>query len=370
MAKQKIDTQNDFSLECTADLTAAQVSEWNAFLLAADHQHPRQSPLFASSEKALGRKVVYVSSRVGGKLTAVALISLDPHPYLSGAWAKGYCLSGPVCDNDVEMAEFLKAIAAHQEFAKVGSLNVTPFWTGDDAERLDRVLDQYGWRIEEEEKFRLTGWVDISGTPDVILQNFSKSARREVRRAERQGVEFYTAEQPRQFRVFLESMNRLRATRGLPPLNIPAYEAMFEDVLRHNEFGTVILVRQDANFLAGLLVYRSRDIVHGRHFTTEPDQLRAAGNLRIAPALWLEAMCWAKEKGCCYLDVEGYREPVSGDKKYNIHKYKSEFNPSVLRRLSERSMILNRSVYLTGNARSLLKGKLKKVKRAITSKTP
>lgn len=368
MAEQEIDTQDGLSLDCVENLAAAQISEWNAFLDVASHQHPRQSPLFAGSERALGRKVVHVAARAGGKLVAVALISLEPHPFLSGSWAKGYCLSGPVCDDEVEMATFLKALSGHPAFAGVGSLHITPFWTEDDAERLDRVLDQHGWRIAEEEQFRLTGWVDISGSQDDILGNFSKSARREVRRAERQGIEFYTAENPGQFSVFLESMNRLRAVRGLWPLDVPAFEVMFEDVLRHNDLGTVIMARQKENFLAGLLVYRSKDVVHGRHFTTEPDQLRAAGNLRIAPALWLEAMCWAKEKGCRYLDVEGYREPVPGDSKYNIHKYKSEFNPKVVRRISERSLVMNRRIYLSGNARSLLKGKLKQIKRAVMGK--
>ncbi len=350
-------------IECLDALTEPQKAEWVAFLNGAKHQHPRQSPLFARSEQALGHRVVYVSARTQGKVTGVALVSLKPHPFLPKAWSTGYCLSGPVCDDKIEMAGFLRAIAGHPDFANVGCLNVTPFWTGDDAEQLDRVLDHHGWRVAEDEQFRLTGWVDVSGPPEEILGNFSKSARREVRRAERQGVRFSAAENIDQFRIFLKSMNRLRITRGLQPLNIPSYEAIFEDVLQQDELGTVILAWQKETFLGGLLVYRSRDVVHGRHFTTEPDNLRAAGNLRIAPALWLEAMSWAKGRGCRILDVEGYRKPMRGDSKYNIHKYKSEFNPSVVRRISERSMIMNWPMYLTGNARSLLKAMLKTLKR-------
>ncbi|WP_298854417.1 GNAT family N-acetyltransferase [uncultured Ruegeria sp.] len=310
--------------------------------------------------------MIYALARREGVLVGVGLISLEPHPYLPGAWSRAHCLSGPVCDDATEMVAFLNGLCRQPELSRVGSLTVTPFWTEEEADTLDTALAHAGWRVAEESQFRETGWVDISVTSEEIMAAFSKSARREVRRAERQGVTFQSAQNPEEFRIFLESMNRLRVSRRLPELSLPAYEAMFEDILQQDEIGTAILAWQQETFLAGLLVYRSRDIVHGRHFTTEPDHLRAAGNLRIAPALWLEAMRWAKERGCGILDVEGYREPAPGEKKFNIHKYKSEFNPQVVRRISARERIVNRHVYLTGNIRSLIRGQLKKVKQAVT----
>lgn len=366
MAVQELEGQDSVAIECTETLTADRNAEWMTFLNAARHQHPRQSPLFTNSEQRLNRKVIYASMRRDGALVGVALISLEPHPYLPGAWARAHCLSGPVCDDASDMVAFLDGLCRQPGFSRVGSLTVTPFWTEEEADTLDAALSCAGWRVAEEDQFRETGWVDISVTSEEIMAAFSKSARREVRRAERQGVTFRRAQTPEEFRIFLESMNRLRVSRRLPELSLPAYEAMFEDVLRPDEIGTVIMAWQQEAFLAGLLVYRSRDIVHGRHFTTEPDHLRAAGNLRIAPALWLEAMRWAKGKGCGTLDVEGYHVPVSGEKKFNIHKYKSEFNPRVVRRISAREKIVNRHVYLTGNIRSLIRGQLKKVKQAVT----
>ena len=366
MTAPDLRTQDDIVVDCSESLNTEQRADWDRFLKGAKHQHPRQSLVFARSEQASGRKVLYARAHCGGgALVAVGLLSLEPHPFLPGVWSKAYCLSGPVCDDAHNMAAFLKALCEHPELASVGSLNVTPFWTEQDAITMDGVLAGDGWRVSEEEQFRETGWVDISGTREEIMKSFSKSARREVRRAERQGVTFRIAETSEEFGIFLSSMNRLRATRGLEELDVATYETTFEDVLRPDDIGTVIMAWQEDAFLAGLLVYRSKDVVHGRHFTTEPEHLRAAGNLRIAPALWLEAMCWAQQKGCSILDVEGYSAPVAGDKKFNIHKYKSEFGPRSIRRISERQKIVNRYVFLTGNARDLLRGHLKKVKRAI-----
>lgn len=369
MAVQQFVGQDNVKIECTEALSAEHYEEWVTFLNTAKRQHPRQSPLFANSEQKLGNRVIYASARRDDAIVGVALISFEPHPFLPGAWSRAHCLSGPVCDNVDEMAYFLEALCGRPELARVGSLNVTPFWTEEDAETLDAVLARTGWRVAEDGRFRQTGWVDISGTPEEIMKNFSKSARREVRRAERQGISIRAARTPDEFGTFLESMNRLRGQRGLQELDVHAYETTFEDVLLPSELGTVLLAWKHEVFLAGLLVYRSKDVVHGRHFTTEPDHLRAAGNLRIAPALWLEAMIWAKQKGCTILDVEGYRKPVPGEKKFNIHKYKSEFNPRVVRRISAREKIVNRHIYLTGNVRNLIRGQLKKIKRAVMVST-
>lgn len=365
MTAPHLHTQDDIVVECSEALDAEQCADWDVFLKAAKHQHPRQSTVFARSERASGRKVLYARAFSDGVLVAVGLLSLEPHPFLPGAWSKAYCLSGPICDDARHMASFLRGLCRHLKLASVGSLNVTPFWVEEDAAMIDTVLARDGWRVSEEEQFRETGWVDISSPRDEILKNFSKSARREVRRAERQGVSFRPAKTSDEFDIFLGSMNRLRVTRGLEELDVSTYKTTFKDVLCPDDIGTVIMAWQEDAFLAGLLVYRSKDVVHGRHFTTEPEQLRAAGNLRIAPALWLEAMCWAQQKGCSILDVEGYRTPVAGDKKFNIHKYKSEFGPRSVRRISEREKIVNRHVFLTGNARDLLRWHLKKVKRTL-----
>jgi len=365
LTKLELTMQAEICVECLPGLDKAQLEQWSAFLASAAHQHPRQSPLFAVPEAALGRRPLYAVGRRNGEICAVALISLIPHPFLPGAWARGLCLSGPVCDDAATMAAFLEAVAADPRLSRVGVLHVTPYWLEAEAEALDAVLANAGWRVAEAERYRHTGWVDITRPPEQILAELSKSARREVRRAERQGIAFRTVDTPEEALVFINSLNRLRLSRGLSELALSAFMASHDVLYAKQEIGTIIGAWQEDVFLAGLLVYRSRDVAHGRHFTTEPEDLRRAGNLRIAPALWLEAMKWAKSKGCRTLDVEGYQEPVEGDKKFNIHKYKSEMNPRVVTRISERAKTLNATLHLTGNARQLARSGLRRLKDAL-----
>lgn len=357
--------QHDICVECLNVLEGGRLEAWERFLTVAEHQHPRQSPLFAGPETALRRKPVYAIGSRGGEICAVALISLIPHPFLPGAWARGVCLSGPICDDTVTMAAFLDGLVADPYMLRVGSLHITPYWTEADAEALDTVLMDAGWRVAEKDRFRCTGWVDITRAPEQILAELSKSARREVRRAERQGVTFRTVIDDEDALIFIKSLNKLREIRGLTALDVSAFMASWEAIYAGREIGAIIGAWQEDVYLGGLLVYRSRDVVHGRHFTTEPEALRSAGNLRIAPALWMEAMKWAQAKGCRTLDVEGYEEPVAGDRKFNVHKYKSEMKPLVVTRISERAKTLNTALYLTGNARQLARSSLKRLKSAL-----
>ena len=55
-----------------------------------------------------------------------------------------------------------------------------------------------------------TGWIDIRPPADEILASLSKSARREIRRAERVGVSTRTLTNIDEAREFLRSLNGLR----------------------------------------------------------------------------------------------------------------------------------------------------------------
>jgi hypothetical protein len=353
-------------IECHAELTGAQAAEWRAFLATARHAHPRQDPHFAAVERAEGHAVLHVLARAGsGAICAVGLFSLQRHPILPGAWAVARCLSGPVCDDAEAMVSFLDRVACLPGFSRTGRLSVTPFWTGTAAEELAARLAGQGWRTTEGSPFRSTGWVDLTRPAGDILAGFSKSARRELRRAERQGVESRPITDEGGGRRFLDSLNRLRRERRIGTLSEAGFMAAFRGIHAAGDLGVVIGAFHAGELIGGLQLYRSRDVAHGRQFTTEPARLRALANLRIAPLLWFEGMRWAQARGCRTLDVEGWRaDAADDDPKYNIYKYKSEFSPTPVRRIAERSRSVNRMVDVSGN----LLGDLRTFARGIKSR--
>lgn len=356
-------------IECHAELVGAKAAEWQDFLDGSPHQHPRQDLRFGSVERAAGLNILHVIGRVNGGVRAVGLFSLHPHPLLRSAHSEAFCLSGPVCDDAETLASFLQAAARDPAFSRVGRIRATPYWFGGDAERLHGALASRGWESSETWAARQTGWIDLRRAPDAILASFSKSARREFRRAERQGVVIRRVDALDDAMTFLESLNRLRRERGLALLARAPFIESFDAVYREGDAGAILGAWQGETFLGGLLLYRGRFTAHGRHFTTEPAALRTLANLRISPSLWLEGMIWAQSLGCENLDVEGYEAPseASGNK-YNIYKYKSELGPKLIQRIPESSFINNTLINLTGNYRKVIRSNLKKVVEAGRSK--
>ena len=147
-----------------------------------------------------------------------------------------------------------------------------------------------------------------------IMESFSKSARREVRRAGRQNIAVRPVLDDAAALEFLDSPHRRRKARRIGAIARP----------------------------------------------------HALGNLRIAPLLWLKCMEWAQSKGCTALVVEGWRENVDPtEKKCNLYRYKSEFSPRAIRRISERSKVANRLVDMTGNLKNDLRTMVRDLLRGL-----
>ncbi|WP_371170542.1 GNAT family N-acetyltransferase [Aliiroseovarius sp. 2305UL8-7] len=353
-------------IECLSELTPAQAKEWDAFLENSPFQHPRQDHRFAETERMGGAQVCFVTGREDGQIVAAGLLSMEPHRFLKGRYQDAIFLSGPVADCVDTMQRFLTAALGHPDVKGIGQVRVTPYWLEDDARSLDAALGKDGWAISTDGVFRNTGIIDITPEPDEIMARFSKSARREVRRAERVGVTVRPITDRPGAIEFLHSLNRLRTSRGLFSLDEESFLQSFEDIYQFGDMGRLLGAFHEDRFVSGLLMYRSAHTAHGRHFTTETELLHELKNLRISPLLWLEGMKWARDLGCLGFDVEEYVETTDKtDKKYNIYKYKSELAPKAVIRIGERTKVSNMGLHLTGNGPRLAKAIVRRWVRRI-----
>lgn len=358
------------NVESHTNLGPSERAEWQAFLAVAQHQHPRQDPRFGSVEQADGRSVIYVTGRDStGTLRAVGLFSLKRYPFVPGAFIYATCLSGPICDNAEMLVSFLEGVRRLPAFSRVGRLRATSFWTEEDADRLAQIFSARGWVIDEAEPMRQTGWVDLTPSADDIFAAFSKSARRELRRAERQGIAVRPLTQLSEAAEFLASLNRLRTGRGLSPIAEPGFLTAFQSMYADGDIGVILGAFLGDQFVSGLQLYRSRDVAHGRHFSLESELLHGLSNLRISPLVWYQGMIWARERGCSALDVEGWRATVQGtDYGYGIDKYKGEFAPVPVRRIAEHGQTVNRFIDTVTNAGRHLRKPLRAVVRRLRGK--
>lgn len=349
-------------LEVFKNLDPTTKKEWDMFLLNSKNQHPRQFLVFAETEVALGNDPCFVIGKEKERICAVALVSRVPHRFLKGKFSQARILSGPVCDDIRQLSEFLSCLRNECFFDNVGRINVSPYWLASDAEKAQKILAEIGFESAENTSLRKTGLVDLNRPDQDILASFSKSARREVRRAERMNVTVTAASRKEEYVAFLKILNQMRKLRNLSILEENMMGFSFDHFYKYGNHGVVLCAWHDGILLAGLQMYRSKNMAHGRHFAGDNDKLKDLKNLRISPLLWFEGMKWAKGKGCSQLDLEGYHANIpKSDSHYFIYKYKGEFSPQEVSRVAEHYNVINPIYDFPGDIVPKLKARVKRI---------
>ncbi|WP_169546206.1 GNAT family N-acetyltransferase [Sneathiella aquimaris] len=351
-------------IECFKSLDGPLQIEWEGFLENSKNQHPRQLPVFANIEKAEGNACYFLIGRKENTISAVALASLVPSRIFKNKFSQANILSGPIINNEDDFYSFINNLKKQTIFKNVGRLNVSPYWLEEDALIAHRVLKDAGFSSAEPQPFRKTGIVDLTRSEDEIFSAFSKSARRETRRAERQEITVQPITDKSTYLEFLALLNNLRKNRHLSELDSQSMAFSFENFYKKGENGIVLCALHEKTVIAGLQIYRSNVTAHGRHFAGDTEKLKELKNLRISPLLWLEGMKWAKKSGCHRFDLEGYDSTVTSDNShYYIYKYKGEFSPAEVKRVSEHYTVTNRALHFPGHLKTRAKEIIKRILR-------
>lgn len=356
-------------IEVTDSLSDRRRAEWRAFIARATHSHPEQDPAFAEGWRALGQDVIFAAGRVGPELRAVGMFTAVRHQLLPGHHWVARALSGPVCDDPQDMTNFLHGVARAPAFARVGALQITPYWMDDDLPPLSEELARAGWRQFEPDFFRKSGLSDITGTPDEIVARFSATARRKLRKILQVGL---TVEHVTDEAVAMEAfevLNRHHDDREGGRIDEALFRANFRSVYSTNDLGTLMLVRHKGRILAGAMRHRDSRTVHFLRFFIDDEVAAELGKLRVAPLIAIESMKWANARGCSRADWGGYEKGLDPSHPYHsIYRYKEEFHPVEVQRLPGHQKILKPMLYHTGTLRDRVKGRLRPVVRSLRAK--
>lgn len=349
-------------IEVFESLSETQMAEWRAFLADAVHQHPRQDPRFAEVERATGNDVLFAIGRKNGQVAAIALFTLEPSRFIPRHYAAASSLSGPVCDDGSDMIAFLNAVSKDKRFRRVDALRVTPYWLGEEGSALSARLSAEGFKVTDPKPQRDTGLIDLSKSEDELLASFGKSARRKVRLVEKSDIVIRRIDTEEASAEFFERLNTLVIARhNLTPVTRGEQEAGFHHIYNDPSIGAIFAAYHESVFLGGLLLYRSGLTAHARRYVADPAAAQAVNNLRVAPALWLEGLVWAKAQGCRWFDVEGYFPVENKDHpSFNVYEYKREFKPEHVSRTPEHTLVLNPSAHTLNSAPRRIKDAIKR----------
>jgi len=324
-------------------LTEAQKRRWSDYWQKCRHGYPRQHHLFGEVERAKGRVPIYVSGECNANLVLVGVFSIRPLVFGHRGSFEAVCLRGPAFDEVACAASAFRQIIDYFSRLWVGSIQAGPYWIYPEAETVERMLvdlgfSPYGHYIRGTR--RHTGLVSLERSDEEFLSAFSESARREVRRAQRQDIVARYATSREDAETFFNELNRMNRERGLPKIGFAEYQAMFDRILREGSIGVIINGFKGDSYLGGLLLVRSGWTAHTSKFVVVNQELKKLANLRLAPLLFWHGMRWARDQGCKTLDLEGYLgEQDSSGHLHLIHEYKRAFRPTAVEVLGQYSLV-------------------------------
>lgn len=245
-----------------------------------------------------------------------------------------------------EFARFYDALMGHLRRTGCVELRLlirNPIRVGDSTfenrRRIDEFLAARG--IHNTVPVNGTYWIDLKQDDDALLAQMSKNCRRDVRKAEREGV---TVEDSNSAEALDTLYDQFAATYGRKGLRIPkrdVFVATIEPLLR-KDLMRIYYARFDGRIVNMALVAR-----FGSARYTRGASIAAEFERPIPPTgqiLHFEIMRRLRAEGYRLYDLGGSPgpEPQEGHPNYGVWRFKHGFGGSFAQDLGDYSIVLNR----------------------------
>jgi len=323
------------------NLNQKQKDEWTEFWQSSRHSHVQQHEKFGEVERAKGRIPVYVYGEKEGKLTGIAIFSIRPLFFGKRYSLEAICARGPVFDDIANVEDFLKQTVSYFKAQNVGNIRIAPYWFQPDSDEIVSVLKKTGFTpytaapaIIDRIRNRTvpsqvpTGVVNLNRDEDEMMASFSKSTRREIRRAERQNIEVHPVKNIDEAFLFFKHLKKMCEERGINHPSFSEFKGTYDTIFKEEKLGIILNAYYETTFLGGLWIFKGHADAHTNWYVVVSKPLTELSNLRIGPFLWFKGMLWAKEMGGKFIDMEG--SPVEVDESnpsYRVQRFKRGFSP-------------------------------------------
>ena len=308
-------------------LAGADADAYDSFVDAAPGGHVAQTRAWAEVAVA-GRPLTprFFLARERGQVIGAALVLRARAGRIPAPAA--HVERGPVCARPDDVAKVAFALARATRRSGVARLTVMPYWSGDDAKRVERELAGARFRSVQEldGAHTVTLRVDLAGRTDaeVFAGKEREVLRRKLRQAEKAGAKARRGgidDLPT-----LERLHReLMASQGKHAKAHAWFAALGPAIVAGGARGAIFVCEDEANGnepLAALFASR-----HGAIATFVLGAASSAPRTysKMAPAM-AAAIRWARDAGCTTFDLGGV--PMDGDtdpKRAQIAQFKLDF---------------------------------------------
>lgn len=332
----------------SSELTVAKHLQWEHFWRRCNHAYPRQHPTYARIEIEQGREVLFISGEVEGEVKCAGIFSIRPLGPGGRFSFEAYCLRGPAFDDCDLLIPYLEGVLRTFKSLGTGMVRISPYWRYPEALGVESILLSMGFVPTSRNSGRLdTGIVGLSIPESELFASFSIKTRQHIRSAEKFAVEIRTVSTIEESLDSFECLNDMRIQRGLTSMSKGEFKASFEAVLSNHQLGVLVNAYGGGKFLGTLGVLWSPQVAVPAIYAINTENCVAhSKNMSIGPALWWNAILWAKSMGCSWLDVEGYNpDTPRSSHLFHIHEFKKKFRPEPIQIIDQYVSITNGPIY-------------------------
>jgi len=360
MVERTIEFDNFLSVEAR--------KAWDAYWAASPHSAPRQNACYGDVEGAQNHRVVYVTGKKDGEVAFIGLYGLSPL-FSRNIYSEAVCLRGPVFD-DIAFGKWcLAEVLAFFSKERIGQVRIGPRWIFPEAEEVESMLFDLGFEIFERHNplgRRSTGLISIALDDEQLLASFSGYTRRQVRLADRLGIEIIEATKIEQAEEFFINIKKMYKKKALGNIARDDFFPVFDHVLKNGQVGVVLNAYSDSVYLGGLYLTRDGHTVYAYQLVVTDQANEKHRTLRLAPALFFHGMRWGREHGCTAMDLEGYSADIKGAGQLAlVYLYKQGFRPSEVKSLGQYAAVVRPMIQMVDKIGRKSVASVQKPRRAL-----
>ena len=278
----------------TDEMSPVLLKETQDFLDSQDTGHPFQFPEWAGA----GSRVMLL--RKDGRICWLGTFGVQRPLGRTFPWVRALTANrGPVCDDDRLWDAAAEELARNIREERFAYLDVLPEWIRQADADHPNFADHFKWHSIGKPRTSLR--LDLKAAEQDIFANFRKTARYEVRRAERLGTTVTTAASDTQIDEFLSVYERMAVRKGFTPNPIDNLRRVIRWLIASETRGALLLACAGEVVHGGVIIARS-----GRRCWYILGAIDRDEGATVGHILQWNAIRWAKTHGCTEYDFGGY----------------------------------------------------------------
>ncbi|UCE75225.1 MAG: GNAT family N-acetyltransferase [Methanomassiliicoccales archaeon] len=181
-------------------------------------------------------------------------------------------------------------------------------------DKIKKHLEAGGWNYEQYNNYL----IDLRTSQELIFQSFSKSLRRNIRKAKKNGIIVEQIEDKGQLPIFYRMLRETYSKAKVSLADISLFESAF-DSLQPRKMVNFFLTRLGDNYTAGRAVLSYKGSIFDWYACMNRDYAKFYPNEML---VW-HILNWGIENGFHTFDFGGAGRP---DQKYGVGDFKARFN--------------------------------------------